>query len=126
MKLRHAGVGCRSEANADRFFRDVLGMKKSEPRTVERELSRALFDVDAELKMIHYVKGDADVEVFIAEGVGGRSRGVGHVCLEVEELGTFLERCREAGVKVIQAPKGESVVTFIRDGDDNLYEIKEG
>ena len=54
MHLRHVGLTCSSEENADKFYRDLLGLKKSEPKTLSADLSRAIFNLDIELQLINY------------------------------------------------------------------------
>ena len=125
MNLRHVALVCSSEENADRFFASVLGLKKSEPKTLPRALSKALFDIDRELTVINYLSDRVHFEVFIDGSPPRRAGPLEHVCLEVDNLAAFLRRCRDAGVSIIQVPKGDALLTFIRDADDDLFEIKE-
>jgi hypothetical protein len=37
----------------------------------------------------------------------------------------MVRKCRDAGLKVVEIPKGSVVVTFISDYDGNLFEVKE-
>ena len=46
------------------------------------------------------------------------------VCRMIEDCDGFLARCEGHDVEIIRVPKGTSVLTFIRDYDGNLYEIK--
>lgn len=126
MNLLHVALACSSEENADKFYRDLLGLKKSAIRVLPAALSRAIFGIDSEMVMINYVDGPVYFEVFIKKEktLAGGDR-VNHVCLEVNNLVEFIEGCRNVGVTVAQVPKGESVVTFITDYDGNLFEIKE-
>jgi catechol 2,3-dioxygenase-like lactoylglutathione lyase family enzyme len=125
MNLRHVGLVCGSEENADRFFGRVLGLNKAEPKTLPRALSKALFGIDRELTIINYLSDRVHFEIFI-DALGPRRAGrIEHVCLDVRDRSAFLARCRDAGATVIEVPKGDSLLTFIRDADDNLFEIKE-
>ena len=54
MLLKHAGLPCSTEENADKFYRDLLGLNKSEPKTLPSDLSKTIFNLDAELLMINY------------------------------------------------------------------------
>ena len=45
-------------------------------------------------------------------------------CLEVADLESFLEKCRSLKVDVARIPKGDKILTFIRDFDGNLFELK--
>ena len=125
MRLRHVALVYGSERNADLFLVDVLGLAKSEPRTLSRDLARAIFDLDRELPMINYTSDSLQVEVFIDPAHRGRTERIEHVCLEVEDFATFLERCGRAGIAVRRIPKAGRFVIFVRDGDNNLFEIKE-
>ncbi len=125
MNLRHVGMVCSSEENADRFFGGALGLRKAEPKTLPRALSAALFDIDRELAVINYTGVGVHFEVFIDARASRRAAHAEHVCLEVSDLAAFLARARDAGAAVIQVPKGGALLTFIRDTDGNLFEIKE-
>ncbi len=123
MNLRHAGIACRSEENADRFYRDLLGLDKAEPKVLPAALSQAIFGVDEDLPMINYTGPNAHFEIFISntETVSDR---ITHACIEVADLETFLQKCIELGVAANRVPKGEAMLTFIRDFDGNLFEVK--
>jgi len=125
MKVRHYGLACRSEETADRFYEKFLGLKKLGRKIVPAELSKALFGIPRDLSFLHYSSDGIDFEVFIHEKEPSAARSLAHICLEIEDLVAFLERCREMGVPVIRAPRGEQWVTFIQDYDGNLFEIKE-
>ena len=58
-------------------------------------------------------------------GAPAPARRIDHVCIAVESLPELLRRCEGAGVVVLRVPKGESLITFIKDTDGNLFEIKE-
>ncbi len=124
MILRHVALTCRSEKNSDRFFKHLLGLQKSEPQTLAVSLSKAIFDVDDELLMINYRGENVHFEIFITGQTLNRERQIGHVCLEVKDLKAFLNECRTLEFEVIQVPKGDRTLTFIRDNDGHLFEIK--
>jgi catechol 2,3-dioxygenase-like lactoylglutathione lyase family enzyme len=126
MVLRHVGLTCSSEENADTFYADLLGLTKSEPKALALALSKAIFNLDSELVMISYQKGHVHFEIFITAPDGGNNRKIEHTCLEVDNLEVFLEKCRALNVVIARIPKGDKTLTFIRDFDGNLFEIKEG
>ena len=43
----------------------------------------------------------------------------------VENLPEFLRKCEQRQFGVVRAPKGASLITFVKDADGNLFEIKE-
>jgi catechol 2,3-dioxygenase-like lactoylglutathione lyase family enzyme len=125
MEILHVGLVASSEENADRFFKDVLGLEKSEPKILDEKLTRAIFGFNQELLMIRYQTESGFYEIFVQPGYQAPQNQVAHSCLKVDNLTGFVEKCRHAGVKVNEVPKGSSVVTFISDFDGNLFEMKE-
>jgi catechol 2,3-dioxygenase-like lactoylglutathione lyase family enzyme len=125
MKVRHYGLGCRSEETADRFYEKLLGLKRLERKTVPAELARAFFGLSRDLAVLNYAGEGVYFEIFVHEKGPSAAKSPAHICLEIENLDAFLERCRAMDVPVIRAPRGEQWITFIRDYDGNLFEIKE-
>lgn len=125
MKLRHVGLTSRSEKNSDKFFGELLGLKKLEPKTLPALLSQALFNVNADLKVINYMSDHAHFEIFIHVLEKSCVRPIEHVCLDVDDLAAFVQKCRSLNVNVLQVPKGDALLTFISDDDGNLFEIRE-
>jgi catechol 2,3-dioxygenase-like lactoylglutathione lyase family enzyme len=124
MILKHVARVCSSEENADRFYRNLLGLKKKKPKNLPSTLSSAIFNINSELKLINYMGEDVHFEIFLACQESKYTRALEHVCLEVDGLEEFLEKCRALEVKIIQVPKEQKLLTFILDYDDNLFEIK--
>ena len=125
MILRHVALTCGSEKKSDRFYKDLLGLHRSEPKILPAALSRAIFNIDAELVMINYRNEQVHFEIFITGHSVNRSRQVGHTCLEVDDLPGFIKKSNELSVDISQIPKGDRTLTFIRDFDGNLFEIKQ-
>jgi catechol 2,3-dioxygenase-like lactoylglutathione lyase family enzyme len=125
MKVLHYALACRSEETADRFYEKLLGLKKWEPRTVPAALSGPLLGIPSDLTVLNYVGDEVHIEVFVLRGAGPVDRSPAHICLEVEDLDGFLERCRAMGIPVSRAPRGDRWITFIQDYDGNRFEIKE-
>ena len=124
MILRHLALTYSSEKNSDRFFKNLFGLEKSEPKILPSSLSSAIFNVDGELRIINYMGKDIHFEVFIADDSGRNVNPIAHVCIEIDDQETFLTRCAELDFSVSQIPKGNRTLTFIRDDDGNLFEIK--
>ena len=124
MLLKHAGLTCSTEDNADKFYRELLGLNKSEPKTLSADLSKAIFNHDAELQIINYMDDNIHFEIFIANLSSTSQRPIEHLCLAVDDLAGFIEKCRRMQVEVALIPKGDKTLTFIKDFDGNLFEIK--
>jgi len=124
-RLNHVALVSRSETDSDRFFQGVLGLEKTRSKTVDAELCSRLFDLERDYRLVYYGNADLQFEVFLSERRDFAGSHVGHVCLDVEDAEALVARCREAGFKVRKAPRGESFVIFVEDGDGNLFEIKQ-
>ena len=124
MLLRHIALTCSSEEKSDKFYKSLLGLKKSEPKTIPADLSKALFDIDSELKIINYQDDFLHFEIFITRNNHSGIRRIEHVCLEVDDLAAFLEKCRTLQVRIVQVPRADKLLTFVSDDDGNLFEIK--
>jgi len=123
--FRHVGLVCRSVEKADRFYGEFLGLEKSGPKILPAAPARELFGIDSDIPVLNYAGKGLHFEIFILEGDGPAAAPPAHVCLETGDLEGFLERCAARGIPVIRARKGESWVTFVRDGDGNLFEVKQ-
>jgi len=124
MGLLHVGITSSSEERADEFYVALLGLNKAEPWILAAELCRAIFGMDRELTVINYVGESAHFEVFICGAAYTSARRIEHACVTVENLSEFLRKCDTLNVEVIRVPKGESLITFAKDADGNLFEIK--
>jgi catechol 2,3-dioxygenase-like lactoylglutathione lyase family enzyme len=124
MILRHLALTCSSEEKSDKFYKSLLGLQKSAPKTIPPALSKALFDINSELKIINYRNEYLHFEIFFDSPSKSSVRRIEHVCLEVDDLATFLEKCRTLQVNIVQVPKKDKLLTFISDDDGNLFEIK--
>ena len=137
MQILHVGLACRSEAESDRFYQDLLGLSKQDPKTLSRDLAHAIFGVDRELTMINYVGDDVRFEIFITDTPGDTasdtpgntpcdpSGPITHTCLAIDDLEALLTRCRALAVEVARIPRGNYTVTFIKDYAGNLFEVKD-
>jgi catechol 2,3-dioxygenase-like lactoylglutathione lyase family enzyme len=124
MQLKHIALVCRSEEKSDRFYSDLLGLQKVGSKTIPSTLVNQIFNIDSELKIINYADGNIVFEVFIDDQKIEEENKIAHICLQVGNLRSFLEKCRSMEIEIIQVPKGEAFITFIKDDDGNLFEIK--
>ena len=124
MKIIHIGLAASSEEKADRFFIDILGLEKSVPKTLDKKLAQAIFGINSELLIIHYQGENVHYEILVYKEYKAPEKQIAHSCIQVAELINFVNKCRDAGLKVIEVPKDSVVVTFISDYDGNLFEVK--
>ena len=124
MMLRHVALSCGSEEQADNFYHHLLGLEKSAIKTLPAAVSKALFEIDADLKIINYRNDRLHFEIFLTGTQMSRPHRLAHVCLGVDDLAAFLTDCRRLQVKILQVPKGDKLLTFVSDDDGNLFEIQ--
>lgn len=125
MILKHVALTYSSEEHSDRFFKHLLGLEKEKPKTLAISLAKAIFNIDTELMMINYRGENIHIEIFVTRQPALQVNPIEHVCLEVKDLKAFVNACHRLKMKVIQVPKGDRTLTFIRDDEGHLFEIKQ-
>lgn len=96
-RIAHIGIAVRDLATILPFYRDVLGMPEV-----------PLDDADG-ARIAGLAAGESLVELLEPERVGSpidkfiekRGPGIHHLCLNVDDLDGTLERCKAAGVRLI-------------------------
>ena len=124
IRLKHVALTCSSEDESDKFYGQLLGLKKVRSKILSSELSSDLFNVEQEFKLIDYQSENMNFEIFLGKQKPSESRKVEHICLEVDNLDLFLDKCRDMGVDILRIPKGDAFITFIKDFSGNSFEIK--
>src|SRR4029079_696397 len=95
--IAHVGIAVRGLGEGVSFYRDILGMPEV-----------PLSDSDG-AKIVGLAAGDSLVELLEAETpdspmvkcVAKRGPGIHHICSAVDDLDGALQRCRDAGVRII-------------------------
>jgi len=95
--IAHVGIAVRGLAEGVSFYRDILGMPEV-----------PLSDSDG-AKIVGLAAGDSLVELLeaetpdspIAKFVAKRGPGIHHICFAMDDLDGALQRCRDAGVRII-------------------------
>jgi hypothetical protein len=127
MKIEHIAVGYNSEAEADKFFIQMLGLKKIRSKSVTEDLMKEFFGVKGEYKFVVYGSNLTRFEVFITNDKSRVQDIFTHICLLIENRDEFIKKASIMGYNVIKVPRRENngFYLFIRDAFHNLYEIKE-
>ena len=126
MKAEHFAVASNSEADSDKFFINLLGLKKTRSFNVSADLMEQFFNVKKEQKILRYENNEVSFEVFITNDTSKSKDLFTHVCLIVENRDEFLKKSLSLGYTTIKVPRkdGDGYYLFIRDSFRNLYEIK--
>ena len=96
-RIAHIGIAVRALDEILPFYRDVLGLPEV-----------ALDDADG-ARIAGLAAGDSLVELLEAETtdspigkfVSRRGPGIHHICFAVDDLDAALERCRRAGIRLV-------------------------
>jgi methylmalonyl-CoA/ethylmalonyl-CoA epimerase len=96
-RIAHIGIAVRGLDGLVPFYRDVLGMRET-----------PLVDSDG-ARIVGLVAGESLVELLEADTpdspigrfVAKHGPGVHHVCFAVDDLDAALDRCRAAGIRLV-------------------------
>ena len=103
-RLVHVGIAVRSLAEKTALYRDVLGVPLTHEEVVPTERVRVAFFGSGEthVELLEPVDGSGPIAEFLER----RGEGIHHLCFEVDDIESALERVRAAGMTVIgQAPR---------------------
>ncbi|MBW1894097.1 MAG: VOC family protein [Deltaproteobacteria bacterium] len=125
MNLHHFAVVCSSIENADKFYENILELEKIKNFIIDKDLTEKIFNIPCECRLLLYSNKNFAVEVFIMPDFNEKKPSFEHFCLEVEDKKKFVQKCKSAECDVNIIPKGDFSLTFIKDFDGNMFEIKE-
>ncbi|HWL40316.1 MAG TPA: methylmalonyl-CoA epimerase [Gemmatimonadaceae bacterium] len=101
-RVSHIGIAIRTLTESVPFFRDVLGLEKVDLDDAD---GARIAGFSAGEALVELLEAD-DPESPIARFVAKRGPGIHHICFSVDDLDGMLERCRKAGVEIIdQVPR---------------------
>lgn len=125
IRLNHVALVCSSEENANEFYVGILGLERMRTSVLPEELAREIFGIGRECEILVYGNDRFTAEVFIAANLPRGESRFEHVCLEVEDVEEFVRRCEARHVTMNRVRKEDRLLTFVKDFDGNLFEIKE-
>ncbi len=96
-RVAHIGIAVQSVDALLPFYRDVLGMDVVPLDDADGARIAGLAAGDALVELLEPEKADSPIGKFIAK----RGPGIHHLCFVVEDLPGALERCRAAGIRLI-------------------------
>jgi methylmalonyl-CoA/ethylmalonyl-CoA epimerase len=96
-RIAHVGIAVRALAETLPFYRDVLGMPEAPLDNADGARIAAVAAGDALVELLEPVAAESPVARFLDK----RGPGIHHICFAVDDLEASLERCRAAGVRLI-------------------------
>ncbi|MFW9898543.1 MAG: VOC family protein [Candidatus Thorarchaeota archaeon] len=126
MKIDHIAVASNSIEDSDRFFTELLGLKKIKTFSVSAELMEKFFRINKEFVFVRYQNDNLGVEVIITNDNSKSIDNFTHSCLIVDNRDEFVNISSSMGYTTIKVPRKESegYFLFVKDSFGNLYEVK--
>jgi len=126
MRVEHIAVASNSEVDSDKFFINLLGLRKARSFNVSADLMEQFFGLKKEQQLIRYENNNLSFEIFITDDNSKTKDLFTHVCLVVEDRDEFVKKSLSMGYTTIKVPRkdGDGYYLFIKDLYENLYEIK--
>jgi methylmalonyl-CoA/ethylmalonyl-CoA epimerase len=97
VRIAHIGIAVRALGDALPFYRDVLGLPIVPLDDADGARIEGLAAGDALVELLEPIAPDSPVGKFVAR----RGPGLHHVCFAVPDLDAALDRCRTAGLRLI-------------------------
>jgi len=96
-RIAHIGIAVRGVDELIPFYRDVLGMPVVPLDDADGARIAGLAAGDALVELLEPARDESPIGKFISK----RGPGIHHVCFVVDDLAGTLDRCRAAGVRLI-------------------------
>ena len=96
-RVSHIGIAVEALAESLPFFRDVLGLAEV---ALDDSDGASIVGFSAGEPLVELLEAD-DPSSPIARFVAKRGPGIHHICFAVDDLDAMIERCRAAGVRLI-------------------------
>jgi len=96
-RIAHIGVAVDALERILPFYRDILQLPQVPIDDADGAHIVGLSAGDPLIELLEAASPDSPIAKFLAK----RGPGIHHICFAVDDLGATLERCRTAGIKLI-------------------------
>jgi methylmalonyl-CoA/ethylmalonyl-CoA epimerase len=96
-RLAHIGLAVRSLEEILPFYRDILGLPEVPLDDADGATIAGLAAGEPLVELLEAETPDSPIGRFVAK----RGPGIHHICFAVDDLDVALERCRAAGIRLI-------------------------
>jgi methylmalonyl-CoA/ethylmalonyl-CoA epimerase len=101
-RLAHIGIAVRSLDEILPFYRDILDLPEEPLDDADGAAIVGLAAGEPLVELLEAESPDSPIGRFVAK----RGPGIHHICFAVDDLDAALERCRAAGIRLIdQSPR---------------------
>ena len=96
-RIAHIGIAVKSIPATLPFFREILGLAEF---PVEDSDGARIAAVNAGGPLVEFLEADGD-STPIGKFIARRGPGIHHICFAVDDIDAILEKCRQAGMRLI-------------------------
>ncbi len=96
-RIAHVGIAVRAIDDLLPFLRDVLGMPPADLTDADGARISGVVAGESLVELLEAAAPDTPIGRFVAR----RGPGIHHVCFSVDDLDATLDRCRAAGIRLI-------------------------
>jgi methylmalonyl-CoA/ethylmalonyl-CoA epimerase len=96
-RIAHIGIALSSIAEAMPLYREILGLTPVEIGDSDGARIEAVAAGESLIELLEPDGDDTPIGKFLAR----RGPGIHHICFAVDDLDATLDRCRDAGVRLI-------------------------
>ena len=96
-RVSHVGIAVEALSQTLPFFRDVLGLREIPLDDADGASIVGLSAGESLVELLEPENQESPIARFIAK----RGPGIHHICFAVDDIETMLERCRTAGIQLI-------------------------
>jgi methylmalonyl-CoA/ethylmalonyl-CoA epimerase len=96
-RIAHIGIAVSDLGQILPFYRDVLGLPETELDDADGAQIAGLVAGESLVELLKAERPDSPIARFVEK----RGPGIHHVCFAVDDLDAALERCRNAGIRLI-------------------------
>jgi methylmalonyl-CoA/ethylmalonyl-CoA epimerase len=101
-RIAHVGIAVTSIAESLPFYRDVLGMPEVALADADGANIAGLMAGNSLVELLEPAEDGTPIDKFVAK----RGPGIHHICFVVDNLDGILDKCRSAGIRLIdQTPR---------------------
>jgi catechol 2,3-dioxygenase-like lactoylglutathione lyase family enzyme len=131
ISVHHLGIWVRDLGRSGEFYDRILGFEKKYDYHLPAELVRTIFGRPVDCRVEVHQRQAVSVELFqpgtpTANGPDEPlTAGINHFSLKVDDTLSFCRRAREKGAEVLEVPRRDHSVFFLKDPDGILIEIKD-
>jgi len=123
MKLEHIALSISDYKEIEKFYMNILGMKQIKNFILRKELTSNIFEINEEITVYLLQKDKVTFEIFITTKY--RKQAFDHVCISIKNREEFINKVLQSGYKVIRIEREIFDLIFVKDKDENIFEIKE-